>query len=159
MVLSWALFPLVLAALGLGWGSLVEWACGSRAASALTIPLGLAAVICVAALLTAFSPTAGAAGPVAAAGGLAGLARAWRRTRIAPAALVAAIGVLLVYGAPVLLSGQDTFLGYVRLDDTATWLAFTDQLFSHGRSLSSLPISTFRLLLDTNITQAGYPSG
>ena len=74
MLLSWALFPLVLAALGLGWGSLVEWACGARAATALTIPLGLAAVICVAAMLTAFSPTAVAAGPVAAAGGLAGLA-------------------------------------------------------------------------------------
>jgi hypothetical protein len=159
MILSWALFPIVLAALGLGWGSLVEWACGSRAATALTIPLGLAAVICVAALLTAFSPTAAAAAPVAAAGGLAGLARAWRRTRIAPAAAVAAIGVLAIYGAPVLLSGQDTFLGYVRLDDTATWLAFTDQFLAHGRSLGSLPISTYQLLLSTNLTGSGYPSG
>ena len=32
MILSWVLFPLVLAALGLGWGALVEWAAGERSA-------------------------------------------------------------------------------------------------------------------------------
>jgi hypothetical protein len=67
--------------------------------------------------------------------------------------------VLLIYGAPVILSGQDTFLGYVRLDDTATWLAFIDQFFSHGRSLASLPSSTYQLLLQTNLSGSGYPSG
>jgi hypothetical protein len=159
MALSWILFPIVLAALGLGWGSLVEWAAGGRGANALTIPLGLAAVVVVAGILTAFSATAQAAGPVAAAGGLAGLARAWRRTRIPPAALLAAAGVVLVYGAPVILSGQATFLGYVRLDDTATWLALVDQFFSHGRSLGSLPSSTYQLLLSSNLTGSGYPAG
>src|SRR5579871_6778109 len=116
MLESWVLFPLVLAALGLGWGTLVERACGTAAASAITIPLGLAAALVVAALLTQFDATAGAAAPVAAAGGLVGLGLAWRRTRIPLAALLAAVGVLLVFGAPVILSGQDTFLGYVRLD-------------------------------------------
>ena len=47
MILSWVLFPLVLAAVGLGWGSLVEWAGGGRGAGALTIPLGLAGAIVV----------------------------------------------------------------------------------------------------------------
>ena len=94
MILSWVLFPLVLAALGLGWGSLVGWAAGRRDLGALVIPLGLAAALVVAALLTVISATAPAAAPVAAAGGLIGLARAWRRTRIHPAALVAAAGVL-----------------------------------------------------------------
>ena len=159
MILSWALFPLVLAALGLGWGALVEWAGGEHELGALAIPLGLAAAIVVAALLTIASATAPAAAPVVAAGGVAGLARAWRRTKIAPAVLVAALGVLLVYGAPVILSGQATFLGYVRLDDTATWLGFIDQFFAHGRSLATLPTSTYNLLLQTNLTTAGYPSG
>ncbi len=54
MILSWVLFPLVVAAVGLGWGSLVEWLSGGRGAGALTIPLGLAAAIVVAALLTQF---------------------------------------------------------------------------------------------------------
>ena len=159
MILSWALFPLVLAALGLGWGALVEWAGGERELGALAIPLGLAAAIVVAALLTISSATAPAAAPVVAAGGVAGLARAWRRTKLAPAVLVAAVGVLLIYGAPVILSGQATFLGYVRLDDTATWLAFIDQFFAHGRSLATLPTSTYNLLLQTNLTTAGYPAG
>ena len=37
MILSWALFPLVLAAVGLGWGALVEWAGGGRELGALTV--------------------------------------------------------------------------------------------------------------------------
>jgi hypothetical protein len=159
MILSWALFPLVLAAVGLGWGALVEWAGGERELGALAIPLGLAAAIVVAALLTMFSASAPAAAPVVAVGAAAGLARAWRRTRLAPPVLVAAVGVLLIYGAPVILSGQASFLGYVRLDDTATWLAFTDQFFAHGRSLATLPTSTYNLLLSTNLTTAGYPAG
>ena len=79
MILSWVLFPLVLAAVGLGWGALVDWAGGERELGALTIPLGLAAAIVVAALLTAFDFSAPAAAPVVAIGALAGLARAWRR--------------------------------------------------------------------------------
>jgi hypothetical protein len=159
MLLSWALFPLVLAAVGLGWGALVEWAAGEREVGALAIPLGLAAAIVVAGLFTMFSFSAPAAAPVVAAGGAVGLARAWRRTNLAPAVIVAALGALLIYGAPVILSGQATFLGYVRLDDTATWLAFVDQFFAHGRSLATLPTSTYDLLLQTNLTVAGYPSG
>jgi hypothetical protein len=160
MILSWALFPLVLAAVGLGWGALVEWAGGEREFGALTIPLGLAAAIVVAAIFTSWDFSARAAAPVVVVGALAGLLRAFRRTRIPLAALVGALGVLLVYGAPVILSGEATFLGYVRLDDTATWLGFVDQFFTHGRNLSSLSDqSTYWLLLNTNLTSAGYPAG
>ncbi|MGD1051724.1 MAG: hypothetical protein ABR947_11710, partial [Solirubrobacteraceae bacterium] len=143
MILSWALFPLVLAAVGLGWGALVEWGAGTRELGVIAIPLGLAAAIVVAALFTSFSFSAPAAAPVVAVGALAGLVRAWRRATLALPALVAALGVLLVYGAPVILSGEATFLGYVRLDDTATWLGLIDQLFAHGRDVSSLPSSTY----------------
>jgi hypothetical protein len=159
MIVSWVVVPLVFAAVGLGWGALVGWAGGQKQLGVLTIPLGLAAAIVVAALFTTFSFSAPAAAPVVVAGTLAGLLRAWRRISFPVAAIAAGVGVLLVYGAPVILSGQDGFLGYVRLDDTATWLAFIDQFFSHGRSLAALPPSTYRLLLDTNLTNAGYPSG
>jgi hypothetical protein len=159
MILSWALFPLVLAAVGLGWGALVEWAAGTRELGVIAIPLGLAAAIVVAALFTAFSFSAPAAAPVVAVGALAGLVRAWRRAALAPPALLAALGVLLIYGAPVILSGEATFLGYVRLDDTATWLGLIDQLFAHGRDISSLPSSTFELNVSTYLVAAGYPSG
>ena len=52
----------------------MEWAGGERELGALTIPLGLAAAIVVAALLTAFDSSAPAAAPVVAVGALAGLA-------------------------------------------------------------------------------------
>ena len=158
MILSWVVFPLVLAALGLGWGAIIEWISGDRLGP-YTIPVGLAAVILVAAVLTAFSATAPAAAPAAAAGGLVGLAVAWRRTRVPLPALAAGVGVLLVFGAPVILSGQASILGYVRLDDTATWLALIDQFFAHGRSVASLPTSTYQLLMATNVGTSAYPSG
>ena len=47
------------------------------------------------------------------------------------------VGVLLVYGAPVLLSGQATFTGYIKLDDTATWFNVIDNVMSHARSVGS----------------------
>ena len=31
--------------------------------------------------------------------------------------------------------GEATFAGYIRLDDTATWMALTDRVMDHGRSL------------------------
>jgi hypothetical protein len=160
MILAWVLFPLVLAAVGLGWGSLVGWAAGERDLGAFAIPLGLAAAIVVAALLTAFDASAPAAAPVVAAGALLGLARAWRRATLPVPAIVAAIGVVAIYGAPVILSGQATFLGYIRLDDTAQWLGFIDQFFAHGRSLAHMPAtSAYYQVLKDNLTDAGYPAG
>jgi hypothetical protein len=168
MILSWVLFPLVLAAIGLGWGALVQWIAGDHELGALTIPLGLAAAIVVAGALTAFSATASIAAPVTAIGALAGVGFIWGRARLAAAPALAAIGVLLVYGAPVILSGEATFLGYVRLDDTATWFALIDQLFTHGRSFSSLLPSTYKLLVEANLATyavpgtfdgSAYPSG
>ena len=159
MIGSWVLFPLVLAALGLGWGALVERATGGESLGVYGIPVGIAAVIVVAAILTSFSATAPAAAPVAAAGGLVGLAFSGRRRYVPAPAIAAAVGVLLIYGAPVILSGQATFLGYVRLDDTATWLALADNLFAHGRSVAALPPSTFQLLVSTNLSGSAYPAG
>jgi hypothetical protein len=162
MILSWVFFPLVLAAIGLGWGAIVQWCAGDRELGPLTIPLGLAAGIVVAGALTAFSLTAPIAAPVTAIGALAGVVLSWRRVKLGAAPAVAAIGVLLIYGAPVILSGEATFLGYVRLDDTATWFNLTDWLFSHGRSFP-YQLSTYQLLAKTNLGTVGgdsaYPSG
>jgi hypothetical protein len=158
LIVSWVLFPLVLAAVGAGWGVLVERLAGARV-GVLLVPLGLAAALVLASLLTAWSTIAPGAVPVVGVGALVGLVVGWRsHRRIVKWPALAALAALLVYGAPVLLSGSATFAGYVRLDDTATWLAMTDQVFSHGRSLSDLPSSTYSLLLAANVTN-GYPLG
>jgi hypothetical protein len=78
-------------------------------------------------------------------------------TREAGAAVVAALAVFAVYAAPVVLSGQATFAGYIKLDDTSTFLALTDRVMEHGRSLGGLPPSTYEATLASNIH--GYPVG
>jgi hypothetical protein len=120
LTVSWVLFPVLMAAIGAGWGVAVERAAGLRVSGVLVAPLGLAAAIVVASLLTAWGVTAPAATAVVAVGAAAGLiiARPVRRLALWPA--LTAARVLLAYGAPVLLSGSATFAGYFRLDDTAT---------------------------------------
>jgi hypothetical protein len=97
-----------------GSGALVQRAAGTQVNGALLLPLGLAAALVIAGTLTAFSAAALAAVPVMAVGAVAGLLLA-ERWRLGRWPLLAAVGVLLVYGAPVLLSGQATFTGFIKL--------------------------------------------
>jgi hypothetical protein len=158
LIVSWVLLPLLLAAIGAGWGVAVERAAGLRVSGVLVVPLGLASAIVVASLLTAWSVTAPAATPVVGVVAAAGLVirQPFRRLALWPA--LTALGVMLAYGAPVILSGSATFAGYLRLDDTATWLMIADHVMSHGRSLSDLPPSTYSLVLSETVGNA-YPLG
>lgn len=71
---------------------------------------------------------------------------------------VGALGVFFVFGAPVILSGSATFAGYVKLDDTSTWLAFTDHVLAHGHSVTGLEPSSYEATIQINLG-AGYPLG
>jgi hypothetical protein len=162
-VLAWVGFPLVLGALGLGWGVVIEELSGTRGRSgALLVPVGLAGALVLAALLTTnrvTAPLAVGIDAVIAAGGLAVALRTRNEWPIPDWSLIAALGVLLAYGAPVLATGTATFTGFIKLDDTSTWLGITSHLFSDGRSTASLAPSTFKLLMDTNLGTAAYPIG
>jgi hypothetical protein len=159
LILSWVLFPLVLALIGLGWGAIVERAAGVRVDDALVLPIGLAAALVLAGTLTAFTVTAPAAVPLVAVGAVAGLPLAWvERSRLGRWPLLAAFGVLLAYGAPILLSGNATFAGFVRLDDSATWFNVIDHVMSNGRSVSGEAPSTYSLTFSTDIGTT-YPIG
>src|SRR5438128_3026429 len=158
LVLAWVAAPLLLAALGAGWGAIVERAAGTTVPDALLIPLGLAAALVVAGTATAFSFTAPAAVSVVAVGAAVGLFAAWPGGRLWNWGLIAAAGVLLAYGAPVLLSGQATFTGFVRLDDTSTWFNIVDHVFSHAGSVSSESESTYSLVF-TGDVGSSYPLG
>ena len=63
-----------------------------------------------------------------------------------------------VYAAPIVLSGEPTIAGFIKLDDTATWLALTDRIMEHGRDLSGLAPSTYEATLAFNLGD-GYPIG
>ena len=149
----------MLAGLSLGCGCLLELAAGARLPRPLLLPAGLTVVILAAQFATLADATAELAGPLVVALALAGLllSRWWRpRPRLwAPAA---AAGVYAVFAAPVVLSGRATFAGYVKLDDTATYLAMTDRVMEHGRSLAGLAPSTYEATLATTLA-IGYPTG
>jgi len=155
LILAWVLFPLVLAAVGAGWGVIVARAAGSAISGALLVPLGMAAVIVVTSVLTQWSLTAHAALPVVGIGAAAGLVLAWP-WRPGRWPLLAAVGIVAAYGAPVLLSGQATFTGIIRLDDTATWLGVVDHAMTHLQETGGT--STYSLNFETDVGPT-YPLG
>jgi len=157
---SWLLFPLVLGLVAVGAGLLLERAAGVRIPGPLLVPAGLATVIVAASFATATDATAELAVPLALVMAVAGFALPgwWRHRRFDPWPWFAAVAVYLVFLAPVAFSGELTFAGYIKLDDTSTWFALTDRVMEHGRSIDGLAPSTYEATLFFNLTQ-GYPLG
>jgi hypothetical protein len=167
MLLSWLIFPLLLLALCFGFGLLLETAMRKRLPGPLLLPVGFSALLVVVAVVTARGETAPLATPAAVILALLGfiltlIGRTPRAGKLFGGldgwVAAAALGVFLAYAAPVVLSGHPTFTGYIKLDDTATWLAFVDQVMSHGRDLSNLEASSYRTTLEVNLPN-GYPVG
>lgn len=160
MIACWAAFPLLLTILAYGCGALVERAAGRTLALGVRLPCGAALMIAALDLATRAAVTAPLAVPAVIALALVGFAL--RRRRVAggreSAAAIAAVAVLAVYAAPVVLSGMATWAGYVKLDDTATWLALVDRALSAGRTVSGLAPSTYRQTLIAYLA-GGYPLG
>ena len=159
LILSWVLFPLVIAAIGAGWGAIVERGAGMLLDDALLLPLGLAAVLVVAGTLTAFAATAPAAVPVVAVGAVAGLLLAWTGAAAARALAAARGGrcPARVWRAGAALRAGDV-PGFIRLDDTATWFNVIDHVMSHARSVGGEPPSTYSLVYTGDVGPT-YPLG
>jgi hypothetical protein len=156
---AWVAFPLVLGLLGFGCGALVERAAGRKLPLSIRLPSGVALTIGVLDLFTRSTSTVDAAIPAVcalAAGGL--VFRPPWRWRPRDRALLAPAVVFAVYAAPIVLSGSATWAGYVKLDDTATWLALVDRTLSAGHTLAGLPTSTYTDTLASYLTN-GYPVG
>src|SRR5438552_5512867 len=160
LFICWVVFPLVLGMIAIGCGLLVERAADFRLPGALLLPIGFAVVIVAAALATMTGATARLATPfvlVLAVAGY-GLSYPWRGRRLDRWALACVVGVFAVFAAPIVLSGQATFAGYITLDDTSTWLALADRFMQHGRDLSGLAPSTYSQVL-RDYFGTGYPVG
>jgi hypothetical protein len=160
VLVPWLIFPIVLGLLSLGWGCLVAVLARIRIGGALLLPTGLAAIVVVAQFATLWDSTSDLATPVVVGGAIAGLAARRRDVRpsVDPWAAFTAVAVFGFFAAPVVLSGEPTFAGYIKLDDTATWLAMTDRIMDHGRTLDGLAPSTYELTLK-NYLATGYPVG
>jgi hypothetical protein len=161
LAVSWLLFPVVLGTLCVGCGLLVESASGRPLPRSVLPPLGFALIVVVALATTTNSRTAHLTTPVIVGLAVAGIVLAlplrppWH---LGWEAVLAGV-VFAVFGAPVYLSGNATFAGYISLDDTATWLAFADRLLEHGRNTTGLAPSTYEATLSINLSQNGYPAG
>jgi hypothetical protein len=157
--IAWLVFPLVLGALSLGCGLLVERVAGIELPSPLVLPLGFALIIVSAQFAIIGGRTAPLATPLVVALAVAGfgLSLPWKR-RLGGWWVAAAAGVFAVFAAPFVLSGRATFGGYIKLDDTATYLAMLDRAMQHGYNTAGLPPSTFEATLSTSLAY-GYPLG
>jgi hypothetical protein len=160
VLISWIVLPLVLCALSAGCGLLLERVSSQRLPGELVLPAGLAVIVVVGLFAVSSDSTAELATPavvVLAAAGFA-LSPPWKRGRLDPWALGCAVAVFAAYAAPVALSGQPTFASYLPMVDAGSWMGLTDHIMDHGRSLSSVPVSDYRSLLETYLP-GGYPLG
>jgi len=157
---AWFLFPLVLAALALGCGLLLERASGTMFPPALLLPAGTAVIIVAALFPPLFESTAFLATPLVVALAAAGYALSWpfTRVRLDEWAAGTAVVTYLAFGAPVLGIWRRTFAGYIKLDDTATYLAMLDRYLDHGYNVAGLAPSTYERTLTTSLS-TGYPMG
>ncbi|HKY12814.1 MAG TPA: hypothetical protein VJL85_05710 [Gaiellaceae bacterium] len=155
----WLVFPLLLAVICLGCGLAVERCSRARIQPPLVLPVGFAAVVVVGLFTTLSAQTARLTLPSVLAVAALGLASSVPRTlpRIDPWAVGSAVLVFAVFAAPVVLSGEATFAGYIKLDDTATFLALVDRALEHGRSLDGLAPSSYEAALAVNLHF--YPLG
>ena len=156
MVQAWVVFPLVLGVLSFGLGLLVERISGSPLPWPLLLPVGSAAMIVISSLVV-MSPWPALVTPVVAALAAFGVVLGAHR-RVDGWALGGALAVFGCFGLPVLATGTPTFAGYIKLDDTATFLALADRAIDHGRSLADLAPSSYEAALSGYLT-TGYPLG
>jgi hypothetical protein len=128
--------------------------------TALLPAAGFAGLVSIGGLITCFPAIAEATTAVAVALAVAGFAAGWPLTgrEFSWWPVAAAAGVFFVFGAPVILSGEATFTGYIKLDDTSTWLAFADHVLSFGHATDGLNPSSYEAVVQINLS-AGYPLG
>jgi hypothetical protein len=158
-IVPWIVAPVVLAALSLGCGLLVQRAAGPRVPGVLLLPIGYALIVVAASFSTLYGGTARLTTPLVVSLAVAGFGfSASRRTTIDLWAAGAAVTIFAAWAAPIVLSGSPTFAGYLTLDDTATWLALADNALQHGRSLTGLAPSTYEAVLHDDL-HGGYPLG
>ena len=160
LFLAWIAFPLVLALLSLGCGLLLETASGMQLPGTLLLPGGFIVI----SLATYFAHMSNATAPlqtpfvvVLAIAGF-GVSRPWKRFRLDRWLTGSAAGVYTVFAAPVVLVGV-TFAGYIRLDDTSTFMSFLDRAAAHTYGAAGLLPSTYKATLLHEGYKYGYPLG
>ena len=164
MVVAWLVYPAVVLLVAIGCGLCLDALCGGELPGTLIPSLGLAAVIVLATLTTIVPLTAPATPWILVAVAVLGLVGGRRRLSgrtLDPSVLVLAALVYLVCAAPIVLSGNATWLGYLVDNDPAFHFVLGAQLLAHGRSLANVaayPFSSPDSLLHI-YASSDYPVG
>ncbi|MDX6690827.1 MAG: hypothetical protein QOG15_2284 [Solirubrobacteraceae bacterium] len=159
LLAAWLLYPLALGVQALGLGLLVGAAAGWRLPGLLIVPVGFAALLALARLITADGSTAQLALPLIVVLALLGLVLGRRRLReLRPDWLIAlaVVGVFAVFAAPVVATGTPTFAGYLALPDTSHQLTLADLYPKHGPDWQALRDGSTKLSLSQYAT-GNYP--
>jgi hypothetical protein len=160
LLLCWLVAPAGLLLVTVGQSLLVERLSGITLPWTLRPALGLAVAIVLAQFGTATDATAELTLPAILIVSLAGLVvgRKLPERRPEGAEVGVAVVVFLLFASPFLIIGDATLAGYIKLDDTATWLALTDHVFEFGRGLGDLAPSSHQQVLEDYLGGA-YPIG
>lgn len=164
-LLAVLVFPLLLAALSLGTGLLVQRLAGTTLPALLLAPLGFAAIVGVSQVTTWSGVTAPLTPVVLVVLAVAGAALSWRDAAVRWRAKrsgwwwgwTAGPAAYLTAAAPVILTGHVTFPGYLMDTTGAVQLIGADRLISEGHSFT-IPDSGTGLVLH-GFFGTGYPSG
>ena len=156
----WLVAPLALLLVTIGLSLLVERVADVGLPWTVRPALGLAAAIVLAQFGTAADATAELTVPAILVLAAIGLIVGWGRSDegIPRAAALAGAVVFGLYAAPIVLSGEATWAGFIKLDDTATWMAITDHAFEFGRGVGELESSTHAATIDAYLG-GSYPIG
>jgi hypothetical protein len=161
VIAAWLLYPVVALVLCVGCGLAVQWLSGMEISGAIVPGVGLLTIIVIASLATSHEFSAELALPAVLVVAVAGYLLGWRRLRALrpdPFPIAVGLGVFCVCAAPVVLSGNATFLGYFVLNDGVFHFSLIQQLLSHGHDLSRLPSSSYQALLSQYLASS-YPTG
>ena len=160
-ILCWLMVPAVVVVLSIGLGLLAQWAARTPMSGPVVVAMGMSALVVLATLLTTLSVTVALSGPLvlalAGAGWVLGWpSMRWHSGRTWPS--LAALAAFICYAAPVALSGGVSWAGFIKLDDSATWMALGDRLASAGNTTTDLAHSTYGVLVGL-LLNSGYPVG
>jgi hypothetical protein len=166
--LGWLVFPIVLSLISVLLGIGIRFLLRNAFEITLVLPVGLAGLILILQLLTTEKFSTVFALPIV-MGIVAMCAISLRQEfykffqRNRQQSLIALV-TYLIYSLPVFASGTPSIAGWIKLDDSATWLAYADRLIEAGRNTFGLQPSSYEAVLQINLNPAtggdpGYPIG
>lgn len=160
LFLCWIVAPAGLLLTCVGLSLLVERLTELSLPWAVRPALGMAIAIVLAQFGTATSSTAPLILPATLALAVLGLVLGYGVPGSWPRRAEVLVGgaVFGLFALPFLIHGDPTWAGYIKLDDSGTFMALSDHVFEHGRGVGHLPVSSHERTINANLS-GSYPIG